>query len=336
VTPAGVVLINPPPGRLGESHALLWGRGRRHHVVDFLGPLSIKAVIRGRAVWETDGRRFEIDPLSWIVVNPDQPYTLTIEATEPVETFCLFFRRGAVEEIGRVLTTSDTALLDRPDGAPDPGRGRPAFHLPTFRARDARIAEPLRQAHRMLSRGTDPGPWLEESVLTLGENLLRLKEEVLRDIARVPAARASTRVELFRRLRRALDLIEATLDRPMRLEEVASAACLSPYHFHRLFTATQGETPHHYARRRRLERARDRLERSDDTVTDISLEYGFESLSSFSLLFRRRFGLPPARYRRVHRENRKNEEESAAPLAVPSGRKSVPSPARAGRQEEPR
>jgi len=310
--PAGEVLINPPAARLGTRHAFLWGCGRRHHVAGFRGPLSIKSVIRGRATWETGGHRYELGPSSWIVINEDQPYTLSIEADEPVETFCLFFRRGAVEEIGRVLATCDAALLDRPEAAPEPGFTIRNFGLPTFQARDARLLDPLRQAHRLLSRGTAPGAWLEERVVALGEALFRVGDEVRREIARVPAAGASTRVELFRRLRRAVDFIEASLDQPLPLDEVARAACLSPYHFHRLFTETHGETPHHFARRRRLERARQRLEQSKDTVADICRDCGFESVPSFSVLFRRRFGLPPARYRRVHRENGKNGEERRA------------------------
>jgi AraC-like DNA-binding protein len=244
---------------------------------------------------------------------------VSVDGEDPAETFCLFFQRGVVEEIGRVLTTGDAALLDSPEAGPAErtrgarcqGRGIRDFEVPTFLARDVRLLEPLRQAHRLLTRGTPPGPWLEERILSLGESLLRIGSDVRREIAGVPAARASTRIELFRRLRRAVDRIEGSLDQPLSLEEVARAACLSPYHFHRLFTETHGETPHHFVRRRRLERARERLERSQDSVTDICLDCGFASVTSFSALFRRRFGLPPARYRRAHRENGKNGDDRA-------------------------
>ncbi len=81
------------------------------------------------------------------------------------------------------------------------------------------------------------------------------------------------------------------------LAEVASEACLSPYHFHRLFCEVFRETPNQYLQRKRLANAQRLLERGDQSVTDICLEVGFESISSFSGLFRRSFGCSPREYR---------------------------------------
>jgi AraC-like DNA-binding protein len=83
----------------------------------------------------------------------------------------------------------------------------------------------------------------------------------------------------------------------VRLAEVASEACLSPYHFHRLFREVFRETPNQYLQRKRLANARQLLERGEQGVTDICLEVGFESITSFSALFRRSFGCSPREYR---------------------------------------
>ena len=62
------------------------------------------------------------------------------------------------------------------------------------------------------------------------------------------------------------------------------------------------ETPHQYLTRRRIERAQDLLLQSDMTVTNICLDVGFESLGSFSTLFRRHLGISPERYRTQNRD----------------------------------
>ena len=81
------------------------------------------------------------------------------------------------------------------------------------------------------------------------------------------------------------------------LQDAAREAHLSPYHFHRSFTLVFNETPHSYLTRLRLERAQTLLIKGLP-VTEVCGAVGFESLGSFSALFRRRFGVPPSKWRR--------------------------------------
>jgi AraC-like DNA-binding protein len=99
------------------------------------------------------------------------------------------------------------------------------------------------------------------------------------------------------RLERARRLIDACYDQPLDLDQLARAACLSPYHFHRLFSREFDDTPHRYLTQRRVERARELLVRTELPVTEVCLRVGFQSLGSFSTLFRRHAGHSPARYR---------------------------------------
>ena len=57
------------------------------------------------------------------------------------------------------------------------------------------------------------------------------------------------------RVNRAVDYVTQDLARPLRLEDVARAACFSPYHFHRIFRVVMGETLAAFVKRVRLERA---------------------------------------------------------------------------------
>lgn len=111
-------------------------------------------------------------------------------------------------------------------------------------------------------------------------------------------AKRSRDVDALDRLARARKLIEAEPSAPLDLEAIARRACLSPYHFHRLFRRQYGVTPHRYLTDRRVARARELLRTTELSVTEICLEVGFSSLGSFSTLFRRHVGHPPARYRR--------------------------------------
>ena len=109
----------------------------------------------------------------------------------------------------------------------------------------------------------------------------------------IPAKKYATRVELYRRLLQGKDYMDSFSGGQVHLEEVAKQACLSPYHFHRLFREVFRETPNQYLQRKRLTNARRLLERGELSVTDVCLEVGFESVTSFSGLFRRNFGCSP-------------------------------------------
>jgi AraC-like DNA-binding protein len=106
------------------------------------------------------------------------------------------------------------------------------------------------------------------------------------------------RDEAFARLQRARRFIEGAYDEVIDLERIAAEADFSRYHFLRRFKDAFGETPHAYLTRRRIERAKQLLARTDLPVTQICFEVGFSSLGSFSTLFSRHVGRSPDRFRR--------------------------------------
>jgi transcriptional regulator GlxA family with amidase domain len=71
--------------------------------------------------------------------------------------------------------------------------------------------------------------------------------------------------------------------------------------FKRRFRAATGETPIAYVQRLRVERAKRRLEQSDDSIEEISWEVGYEDPASFRRLFKRLTGLTAGEYRRRFR-----------------------------------
>src|SRR5579862_7991639 len=99
-------------------------------------------------------------------------------------------------------------------------------------------------------------------------------------------------------LLRVLVHLQEHLDEPMELEELAHLACLSPHHFHHVFTGMVSESLASHVRRLRLERAASRLKLTRTAVVQIAFEAGYGTHEAFSRAFRRHFGLPPIQFRR--------------------------------------
>lgn len=92
-------------------------------------------------------------------------------------------------------------------------------------------------------------------------------------------------------------------DPDLSIEALASRACLSLYHFHRVFTAVVGEAPGEMCRRLRMQRAAWQLCYTDASVTAIALGAGLGSSLAFAKAFRRHYGCTPGAFRRDKGKN---------------------------------
>ncbi|WP_421187193.1 AraC family transcriptional regulator [Aeromonas enteropelogenes] len=108
-------------------------------------------------------------------------------------------------------------------------------------------------------------------------------------------------VDYRARLRPVIRALEQDPD--LSIEALASRACLSFYHFHRVFTAVAGETPGEMCRRLRMQRAAWQLCYTDASVTAIALGAGLASSQAFAKVFRRYYGCTPGEFRRDKRKN---------------------------------
>ena len=100
-------------------------------------------------------------------------------------------------------------------------------------------------------------------------------------------------------LNQSLECLESHLGNDFSLEEMAWHACLSPFHFHRIFHKLVGRTPGEHLRRRRLDSAARALLGSNLPVAEIAHRYGYISLQGFMRAFRDQFYTSPAEYRNL-------------------------------------
>jgi AraC family transcriptional regulator len=105
------------------------------------------------------------------------------------------------------------------------------------------------------------------------------------------------------RLQRVTEFVDAHLHEDLGIATLADAAGLSVRHFTRAFTQQVGETPHRWLMNRRIERAKQRLAHSDDTLEQIARACGFSAQSHFTRVFRLITGEPPKRWQQQHKRS---------------------------------
>jgi AraC family transcriptional activator FtrA len=95
--------------------------------------------------------------------------------------------------------------------------------------------------------------------------------------------------------------IRGNLREPLTLRALAACVHLSPRQLSRRFSAATGSSPGEWILRERLDAGRALLERGSDGIDEIARRVGLPNTSGFRRHFRKRYGVPPARYRQTYR-----------------------------------
>ena len=119
-----------------------------------------------------------------------------------------------------------------------------------------------------------------------------------------------TDVDIYRRVIAAKNFMDENYHEPIHLEHISQRAFFSRFHFHRLFTRVYGRTPLEYLTTKRLQQAKYLLQQEGISIQEVCNSVGFECLTSFSLLFRKRNGYAPQYYRNLaHLKNKFAKEQ---------------------------
>lgn len=102
------------------------------------------------------------------------------------------------------------------------------------------------------------------------------------------------------RMKRVMAFIEENIADSLSLADLARASGLSRMYFAACFRAATGIKPHDYVLRRRVELAKDKLEKTDESIVNVALNVGFQTQAHFTTVFKRMTGTTPGRWRAAH------------------------------------
>jgi AraC-like DNA-binding protein len=106
---------------------------------------------------------------------------------------------------------------------------------------------------------------------------------------------AYPKVYLYRRIVQGKLFIDTHFSEAINLETISEEAFLSKFHFIRLFKKAYGKTPHQYLTGVRIEHAKQLL-RGNMLIAEVCVAVGFDSIGSFTTLFKKLTGTTPSAY----------------------------------------
>ena len=255
--------------------------------------LSFRVMLNGEQHYRLGGHYHRIDPGTYLVINQGQTYQTAFEADYDLEMMLVAFNPGFAEDLLHSLVTPEDLLLDDPH---KPHTLPITFFEKAFPA-DLLMQHTFQLLRHHINEGDAALLDLDTLYARLMENVLQQHRDLYRTIEGLGPVKPSTRIELYKRLTIAKEYMDAHLDQKLSLDQIAREACLSKYHFMRLFKQTFGQSPHQYLISQRLERAKTLLRFTGKNTREISQELGFEDASSFGKLFKKVTGTTPLQYR---------------------------------------
>ena len=258
-TPANAAFRRDYVARWTRENTLLCGVTQLAEYPRVMHPLSIKMAWGGREVYRLRRRDVHVREGTYLVLNDGDEYGSTLKSDRPATSFSIFLRRCMEQAVDAVA---------------------PASFSPHLRGADSHVTPRMHFIHDRVMAGERSQHWLDEQAVLLVGDLLRAEHASIENTLRLPAAKASTRAELGRRLRLAADYIESHFDQPLPVETLARVACMSIFHFVRYFALLHGATPHAYVMSCRAAAARRMLAEGATNHQLIAERSGFGSRSS--------------------------------------------------------
>jgi AraC-like DNA-binding protein len=254
----------------------------------FVSPLSLRYSLQDQYKLCTDRGHYNITPSTFIVLNEGQRGEIVVEQGTAPRSVTLVFEQKYMSDIARSFSAPLTAALEMDhDGFvlrfPECIQHETAFE----------IGPKLRSLSSASLRG-DNIESIADKFRAVAECAVLVYSAASRQIESIDSVRPGTRAELYRRIQRAYIYIQDAYNEELCLEKIARVACMSPHHFHRVFSQVYGITPLRALADRRMQMAHKLLETTDTPVSAICRAVGYHSAPTFSNLFRAKFGLPPS------------------------------------------
>ncbi len=272
-----------------ENGTLFIRTEKLEETADHISRLSIRMILGGEQWYNVGGVDHKLNKDNFLVIDQGQHYrtAFTSATDQAIEMAVVAFRPGMAEEVWRSLSATTEQLLDDPQGPIE----RIGFFEHTH-AMDDLVRSTFVRLQQMVNSGkSDP---VEAAAYhdRLMEHLIAIQKGIIRKSESIQAVRRSTRLEIWRRLNRARDLMEACYADRLPLAELARTACLSEHHFKRLFKQAFGMPPHKYLVAIRMLNAR-RLIGQGFSVASVPQLVGFMDVSAFVRAYRQFHGTTP-------------------------------------------
>lgn len=249
-------------------------------------PFMLATQWQGKGRYNLNGLPIEISNRDFYFLNANDELEIKFEDRSKLETLLIMFEEQFVRDAWASLSASDNCLLQQPDQS-----GAYDHIIPPL---PFELSKEIKNILIGLVATDRTGDELDEVLFGLIAQLSRENDKVNSVVNRIPVAKRSTKLEIYKRLHNAKEYINDQIGMQIGLEEVARAAGMNKFHLLSHFRKRYGATPYQFLLEARLQKANELLSSQKYTVSEVCNMVGFESIGSFSNTFMKRFNIRPS------------------------------------------
>ena len=235
--------------------------------------------------YTVSGKHLTVSESQFLLLNVNERLSIRFSDKSPLHTTFVLFEKRFISSCIKSFLAPEKILLDNPAE-----KSADEIQFPKVPHNCNHEIKKTIYRFKKLQLKQDE---LDVILVELVVKILEENEATAKRLNTIDAKKASTREELYRRLVISIEWMNDNVEEKLSLDEIAVIACLNKFHFLSGFKAVYNATPIQYFRELKLQRAYTLL-KNQTPVAEVCYRLGFESIGSFSNLFKRRYNFSPS------------------------------------------
>jgi AraC-like DNA-binding protein len=249
--------------------------------------LSLNFNFDGVQTYHAGSRQYIVNPSRYLLINEGQSFKTSVRQKDENRMLTIAFQVGLPERVYQTLSSSVESLLVDPFGMTERIDFFEGIH---------QITDKVNVQVNDLIANPQTGEILQEKLNAILEDIIAEQFKLNRRALNVQKVKPATRIEIFRRLQWSMEFLQDNFTSSITVDDLAKHACLSTYHFKRLFKEIYKEAPWQMIKRLRLEKSMTLLALGLP-VKEVCKSVGWADASSFVRLFKSAMNVTPHQLR---------------------------------------
>lgn len=264
------------------ENKLLYSNHANDISISYKSAYTIKYVIDGVKHYNANNQDLKVSRNEYLVLNNGN---ITTEAKKGTKGLSLFLSPRLINEISHFYFNSNTSIK---------------FIEVIQKSPNIKVKNLLDKIVYLYENDQiSLSQQMDDLFITISELIIQEQVSIDDHFKRLKIIKHNTKRDLYKSIIETIEYLNDNFKEKISLDIISSDVGISKYYLHRLFREINGNTPLEYLKNIRLEKAKNKLQYSKDSILEIAFKCGFDNTAYFSNVFKKHIGLSPTQFRKA-------------------------------------